>query len=228
MCCNGDEILFVYVGTALSTTDEDLFYECGSNGYVCWDPDASENANQYWTEDCEALFPDWLGDGLCDQDYNGYNTLACGWDGGDCCERTCVDDAYTCATLEYYCLDPEAREYDTFNCDVETTSRVGDGYCDHLADGYNTHICNWDGGDCCEDSCVDGSSECGVIGYFCLDPDELVSPACPGNQTAYWGDGYCDMHHQALELHLVTQTHAFLVSHIYIQVFLCLIQFYFH
>jgi hypothetical protein len=31
---------------------------------------------------------------------------------------------------------------------------AGDGYCDLL---FNTHVCGWDGGDCCEDTCVSGT-----------------------------------------------------------------------
>lgn len=30
--------------------------------------------------------------------------------------------------------------------------------------------CDWDGGDCCECACVDGSYSCGETGYNCLDP----------------------------------------------------------
>ena len=49
---------------------------------------------------------------------------------------------------------------------------IGDGVCDDDLPGcYNTSICNYDGGDCCEDKCQDGAyTQCGSSGYFCADP----------------------------------------------------------
>ena len=49
-----------------------------------------------------------------------------------------------------------------------------DGYCD---DDLNVEECNYDGGDCCEDTCVDGMSyECGANLYDCKDPwSKLIS-----------------------------------------------------
>lgn len=49
---------------------------------------------------------------------------------------------------------------------------VGDGIC-HDYSCYNTEICNFDGGDCCEDTCLLDVpfqySECGEDGYYCRD-----------------------------------------------------------
>lgn len=51
---------------------------------------------------------------------------------------------------------------------------LGDGVChDNMHGCYNTAICGYDGGDCCEDTCQDGESEykqCGQDGYSCKDP----------------------------------------------------------
>lgn len=44
---------------------------------------------------------------------------------------------------------------------------ISDGLCDVET---NTAVCGWDGGDCCECTCVDGNSSCGEAGYNCLDP----------------------------------------------------------
>lgn len=43
------------------------------------------------------------GDGYCDE---SNNSLACDWDGGDCCPCTCEEAEYSCETFE--CLDPDA------------------------------------------------------------------------------------------------------------------------
>jgi hypothetical protein len=48
-----------------------------------------------------------------------------------------------------------------------SSEALGDGFCD--AD-LNTEVCGWDGGDCCEDTCVEGSYPCGDNGFDCIDP----------------------------------------------------------
>jgi len=69
---------------------------------------------------------------------------------------------------------------------------LGDGICHENYPGcYNTKICNYDGGDCCEDTCKDDTSiaECGHDGYACRDPkstkcDPSLSSECPGEDDA--------------------------------------------
>lgn len=48
---------------------------------------------------------------------------------------------------------------------------VGDGVCHDGIDGcYNTAICDYDGGDCCKDTCKSGTYvDCGHEGYVCRD-----------------------------------------------------------
>jgi hypothetical protein len=57
---------------------------------------------------------------------------------------------------------------DTSTCLVRhDISYIGDGYCD---DDFNNKHCNYDGGDCCERSCVSTEEyTCGSNGYRCLD-----------------------------------------------------------
>ena len=70
---------------------------------------------------------------------------------------------------------------------------IGDGIChDNIHGCYNTAICGWDGGDCCEDTCesdvedeADDDDWCGHDGYFCRDPlskscDPVLNKSCPG------------------------------------------------
>mmetsp|Transcript_2142 Transcript_2142/g.3952 ORF Transcript_2142/g.3952 Transcript_2142/m.3952 type:complete len:739 (+) Transcript_2142:58-2274(+) len=100
---------------------------------------------------------------------------------------------------------------------------VGDGVCDHWSVGgnncYNTEICGYDGGDCCEDKCESGSAswaQCGSNGFYCADPESTKcdvqyadscpnvptsaptpTPSCGSGKTLYkigqfdsWGDGW--------------------------------------
>jgi hypothetical protein len=70
---------------------------------------------------CKVKDPSWIGDNVCDG--GDYNTLECGWDGGDCVVK------------DY----PE--------CHVDKPDWIGDGICDTYGE-YNTEVCGWDGGDC--------------------------------------------------------------------------------
>lgn len=48
----------------------------------------------------------------------------------------------------------------------------GDGYCDPVC---NTIENNWDGGDCCEKTCVGAAYDCGIAGFDCKDPSTAAS-----------------------------------------------------
>lgn len=57
--------------------------------------------------------------------------------------------------------------------------------------------CGWDGGDCCENTCISAELDCGSRNYFCLDPNEERSPyaSCEGIGVGTWiADGFCDEH----------------------------------
>ena len=150
-----------------------LYKNAAMESCSCPDPIAPEG--------CVVTHTSWIGDGFCDLDV--YNTVECGWDGGDCCSDTCTDGLdHTCGeSASYNCLDPfstsieviaiESKE-DTA-CDVENPEWIGDGWCDSN-EGYNTESCGWDGGDCCEEKCVSGAYECGVNDYDCHDTWELL------------------------------------------------------
>ena len=57
-------------------------------------------------------------------------------------------------------------------CVTDYPSWIADGYCDP---SLNTKECGFDGGDCCEDTCTDGSRySCGHNGYNC-------KITCPSN-----------------------------------------------
>lgn len=69
-------------------------------------------------------------------------------------------------------------------------SFIGNGICNDYA-CYNTAICGFDGGDCCEDTCETRSTfvECGHDGYACRDPtakncDSSLTALCPATDDA--------------------------------------------
>lgn len=108
------------------------------------------------TTQAQCYYPSYMGDGYCDS-YT--NTPNCDWDGGDCCYSTCVDSTYTCSSYSSDCQDPDATEYVAPlypDCEVYYTSSLGDGYCN--GGSYNVDSCGWDGGDCCNSTCVVGVS----------------------------------------------------------------------
>eukprot|EP00956_Cyclotella_meneghiniana_P004225 scaffold5181_cov62-Cyclotella_meneghiniana.AAC.3 len=127
--------------------------------------------------------PNYLGDGACDP-WAPYNTEACGYDLGDCCQDTCNEDSpYGCHTKEgaeygpfgFFCLDPRSASIviDAEKCLVENREWIGDGGCDGGSE-YNTPECGYDGGDCCEGTCDDDFAfyTCGANQpYECLSED---------------------------------------------------------
>ena len=135
---------------------------------------------------CGVTSSSFLGDGGCDI-YDTYNTDACNWDGGDCCASSCVSSDHTCGGRGYTCLDPTAATTTTTTsaaatCNVFNPSYIGDSYCDAMFPGYNTADCNWDGGDCCTETC--SGSNCGNWGFTCLDELQASYNVCDGDDSA--------------------------------------------
>lgn len=75
-------------------------------------------------------------------------------------------------------------------------SFLGDGVCHEGIGCYNTKVCGWDNGDCCEDTCHSGNNqyvECGMDGYACRDPeskncDPWISGECPDDAFGFDDD----------------------------------------
>ena len=89
-------------GTTVSSSDDYYVDDSGTNGTT------SEGSGL----DCEQ--PAWdISDGRCTATAN---TEACLWDGGDCCECTCVDGDFSCGESGYDCLDPDG------DCEMSATS----------------------------------------------------------------------------------------------------------
>lgn len=71
-------------------------------------------------------------------------------------------------------------------------SFVGDGVChDNYGNScYNSAVCNWDGGDCCKDTCKSEKGsylQCGTDGFSCRNPnstdcDPSLTVMCPSDK----------------------------------------------
>ncbi|KAL9180994.1 hypothetical protein ACHAXT_009799 [Thalassiosira profunda] len=80
----------------------------GPFGFFCLDPRYSIIDEA----ECGVENREWIGDGGCDAD-GGYNTAACGWDMGDCCEDACDADFsfYPCGAHQPFdCRAPAAGD----------------------------------------------------------------------------------------------------------------------
>jgi hypothetical protein len=110
-----------------------------------------------------------------------YNTLATCWDGGDCCNSTCNNYTIlysniarqTCGSNGYNCLNPLAIEViQNHPCrSIPLPNQVRNGWCDP---SNNIAPC-WDGGDCCNATCV---GTC--VSFDCLDPKNQPPEPQPG------------------------------------------------
>ncbi|CAN0142722.1 unnamed protein product, partial [Laminaria digitata] len=116
------------------------------------------------------------------------------YDGGDCCECTCVsNDRYECGAYGgFACIDPSAPCAD--DDDWTTVPTFGSSCLDHfIRDSHcdpsnNNEECGYDGGDCCECTCAGtGDSSCGGGGpgtFDCRDP----SAPCYGEDYDLYDD----------------------------------------
>lgn len=142
-------------------------------GFFPWEKNSS----------CCVPNPKFIGDGACDPD-TPYNTEVCGYDGGDCCKGTCdPGSTFGCTTKKeshygdygpfgFYCIDPSQEDsIDRVACAAVEMDRIGDGICNPE---FNKAECNYDGGDCCKESCDTSHSfySCGlgVENFDCRDP----------------------------------------------------------
>ena len=112
-------------------------------------------------------YSSWVGDGYCDDTLNNED---CEYDGGDCCECTCVDGlTYICGQVGFQCEDPTCLDPNLLaefpDCSGNLL-RVNDGACDAY---NNNEECGYDGGDCCLCTCIE-DGKCGSNDFDCIDP----------------------------------------------------------
>ena len=147
-------------------------HSCGENGYSCIDPNSGcTNPLAVQFPSCTGTIDD-MGDGRCDSSLNNEN---CGYDGGDCCECICADGPdYSCAGNHFLCLDLASGCVDPIgalysNCTGDL-AEFANGFCQ---DFNNNEDCGYDGGDCCECTCMEDSeySCTGDHRFDCVDLD---------------------------------------------------------
>ena len=115
-------------------TDFCIICQCHNESTV-WDTNTHDNCL-----DLSGIASVFIGDGYCDDESN---IEKCNYDGGDCCDHSANTD---------FCIKCECHN-ESFSSSFSSTSSgciyVGDGYCD---DFDNVEECNYDGGDCCDQS----------------------------------------------------------------------------
>eukprot|EP00903_Cladosiphon_okamuranus_P014618 g13556.t1 len=189
-------------------------YGCRDN-FQCIDPAApcvdDDDITVDLVETCD--FVGGIGDGYCNEENNN---AECNYDGGDCCECTCVapprnddyyvyaDDPYVGCGAGFACIDPNAPcvnddDITVDLIDICDTVRMANAFCDQ---DLNTPECNYDGGDCCSCTCEDKpNQECGGRdGFACIDPDAqcvddddiTVNMLEECGWVGGIGNGYCD------------------------------------
>jgi len=86
----------------------------------------------------------------------------------DCCSVTCTNGFYTCDKIYCNCLSFMNDGFDYSVCNAFHPCEIGDSVCDRI---YNIPECNYDGGDCCQDTCEHSlNKECDRFFWFCTDP----------------------------------------------------------
>jgi hypothetical protein len=132
-----------------------------------------------------------VGDGECDR---ALNTAEFDFDQGDCCPFTCIPSLlYQCRVGTFDCKDPVEQYRYKEVCPVTQSHK--NGKCD-IIDIRNTAQCEYDGGDCCRDTCTGeacaNDPEVNKGWYHCKDPSSKDLVNCHVKNVTRLGDGKCD------------------------------------
>lgn len=123
---------------------------------------------------CDAEFPCWIGDEVCDS-MPPYNTTACNNDAGDCINTEPPTP----------CSFPDDG-FDYSNCNASVPCWIGDDFCD-TGFPYSTDACNNDAGDCA------GGDDNNNNTSPCQFPDDGFDYSnCDVDIPCWIGDNFCD------------------------------------
>jgi hypothetical protein len=178
---------------------------CGTTIFACVDP-SSAFAGQC-SGPSSALLQ--LGNGECTSfDWGGFDTAVCGWDGGDCCIRSCQGP---CAQALLDCRDPAyASGVGTGSCAAATACATGKSST-ATASAVDFCACSEDClwlGDCCKDF----DAHCSVATTVAATttratstpptattattvtttPVPTTTHECVVDTATHLGDGFCD------------------------------------
>ncbi|CAM9818929.1 unnamed protein product [Scytosiphon promiscuus] len=148
--------------------------------------------------DCIVLSPDWVGDGWCD-DFGNYNTEACGYDGGDCCECDCSNATYDCGTqAPYACADPDSNcpsECNNGLTGIEGSNDAGTVCCPLGCNQCGGAGCAQSGAgqglgstDCCVNGVLNTHDFCNEIGETPCKVEVVVVEECIDGIEGYLGE----------------------------------------
>ena len=125
-------------------------------------------------------YPEWVGDGICD---DSHNTKRCNFDGNDCCEGT-FENCYTCKCHLNGNSGAQLLPL-TANC---SKFLIGDGVCDWWNDFA---FCDYDGGDC-RTTTTTTTTPSGITEKVKFDIQIYFDPFQGCLKPLWVGDGYCD------------------------------------
>lgn len=193
-----------------SYDDDENLYDDGDSStnlddYTTMDSSGSDTSGTYYEGSYETIttngcVPSLIADAVCN---NRNNNPWCGYDGGDCCECTCIsNDFHECGYYDFDCLSPGGDKCDTSSStdkqSVTTATTSSDTPISSNFDTYesdatgeecfpayvgngdcnpesNNPSCAYDGGDCCACTCVKAGYD-GRCDYLnCTDPSVVDS-----------------------------------------------------
>ena len=142
-----------------------------------------------------------IGNGLC---YAENSNERCDYDRGDCYECTCYNGlAYDCEGYDFFCrgpnsdcVDPRVEMY--ANCTDGDIPGLGNGWCDAV---NNNERYGYDGGNCCEGTCINGLAyDSGEGDFFsrdpnlgCVDPQVEMYLNCTDDYVSEMRNWQCDV-----------------------------------
>ena len=126
-------VLCVSTTTCHSINYIEGYRQCHLSNHVIGDSDVVflEDANSVYYSKiykmpitdslCNVKYDSWIGDSFCDEN-GGYNTHECNYDGGDCCQETCV--GIGCLWRNVDCKDPSVLNPTTTTSETATTDTL--------------------------------------------------------------------------------------------------------
>lgn len=148
---------------------------------------------------------DWRGDGRCDAP-NNHGNVNCGYDGGDCCRSTCVDNCanaatrydrdtpnceYVCGEMSsYFCLDPQSvNSTNQYWCSFGKVVQPSECYYSYLDIAKALQECIMD--DASHGNEINSAAQCGNKTLTCTEIDVQLQNGCHLRREQCWEKPCC-------------------------------------